>query len=219
MDWFDYISIASYVLMGASYLMRDIIWLRGLSIFASGFDAVAAWGTSNRQMTWGLQVAMDILFITTNLIYIFVILRAQWKVRQLSQDMKMVHKTQFPSLSAHEFHKLAKITKSVEWLPGEKLTRAGIRPEAIYLIVDGEVLVTRDSMPIVLGCGKLVGEMSFIKDRPAFATVVAIKPTRTLAFDQAKLAALIKKNEVIRSAVYGVFTHDVLGKMPSVDAA
>ena len=72
-----------------------------------------------------------------------------------------------------------------ELSPGAILLTEGSRPDAISLIVRGilNVFLGSDSNnPIaVLGPGHLVGEMSFLEDRPASATVVAIEPSTILS--------------------------------------
>jgi len=105
-----------------------------------------------------------------------------------------------PTHSTHSMHSgLAVLSRlsgqDIDWIldfgvetelaPGTILLREGFRPDAISLIGRGMLNVflgTDSNNPIaVLGPGHLVGEMSFLENRPASASVVATETSVVLS--------------------------------------
>ncbi len=75
--------------------------------------------------------------------------------------------------------------------PGAVLIREGQPVGSLYVILDGilEVsgpAVTQDK-PIRLGCGEVLGEVSFVDSRPPMATVTAAEVTTVLAIPRTEL--------------------------------
>jgi diguanylate cyclase (GGDEF)-like protein len=79
--------------------------------------------------------------------------------------------------------------------PGAALLRRGEPNSRMYVVVSGELRVDLDApdgAPLArIGTGETVGEMSLLGRQPATATVVAEKPTRLLAIDEASFYWLI----------------------------
>ena len=75
---------------------------------------------------------------------------------------------------------------------GAVLIRQGQPIEALYILLTGALEVTgsgiEQARPIQLGCGEVVGEVSFVDSRPPLATVTAGADCEVLAVPRAKLA-------------------------------
>lgn len=73
------------------------------------------------------------------------------------------------------------------------ITEEGVRPESLYLVLQGLLQVAVASggnRPLaVLGPGELIGEVSLLEDRPASATVKAVEPSVLLAIPRQALGA------------------------------
>src|SRR5437870_2515256 len=96
----------------------------------------------------------------------------------------------------------------VEWLiahgsrqhvaPGTVLIEEGRQALALYLVLDGTLGVTvsalGDQWVSRLGCGAVVGEMSFIDARPPSATVAALDDAIVLAVPRPELAAKLERD-------------------------
>ncbi|MCG6873303.1 MAG: HAMP domain-containing histidine kinase [Gammaproteobacteria bacterium] len=79
--------------------------------------------------------------------------------------------------------------------PGDLLLEEGGDERAMYLILEGRVLVFRKSKQIaVLGPGQTLGEMSLIDERPRSASVRVEEPTRVIRFTAEHFSAFMAHN-------------------------
>lgn len=92
---------------------------------------------------------------------------------------------------------------------GEAVIEEDTKPDAIYLIVAGQVRVTKGISSSLsaefagpLGLGEIVGEMSFIDGSIASATLVADGEVTALRFDHVHLRAMIEADPPFAARLY-----------------
>lgn len=90
---------------------------------------------------------------------------------------------------------------------GAAVIREGDEPTGLYLIVSGEVQVSRmeDGEPLViahLGPGEVVGEISLVLRRPATATVTATHPTTVMYLPGAKFLDVVRDHSDLLAELY-----------------
>src|ERR1043166_5196310 len=81
---------------------------------------------------------------------------------------------------------------------GTILIREGHPVNAIYIVLQGALEVSGSGLsgsgPIRLGCGEVVGEMSFVDSRPPSATVTAVENMVVLAIPRPALVSKLERD-------------------------
>lgn len=98
----------------------------------------------------------------------------------------------FADLSRGELIELAKATEDMEVEEGKVLTHEGRTGSEFFVIIDGDVAVTKDGSEIRrLGPGEFFGEIALIEDRPRTATVTALTPLRFFVLTRQAFRSLL----------------------------
>jgi CRP/FNR family transcriptional regulator, cyclic AMP receptor protein len=98
----------------------------------------------------------------------------------------------FAGLSRNELLEVAKVTEDLEVEEGKALTREGQSGSEFFVIVDGEVAVTKDGTEIrTLGPGDFFGEIALLEDTPRTATVIAKTPLRFFVLTRQAFRSLL----------------------------
>jgi len=98
----------------------------------------------------------------------------------------------FAGLSRNELLEVAKVTEDLEVEEGKALTREGQSGSEFFVIVDGEVAVTKDGTEIrTLGPGDFFGEIALLEDTPRTATVIAKSPLRFFVLTRQAFRSLL----------------------------
>jgi CRP-like cAMP-binding protein len=101
----------------------------------------------------------------------------------------------------------------VEWLvqvgakravtPGTLLIQEGVPIDALFIVLGGSLRVAAQGKELArIGCGEIVGEMSFLDARPPSATVQALEKALVLAVPRALLAAKLRADAPFAARFY-----------------
>jgi CRP-like cAMP-binding protein len=109
----------------------------------------------------------------------------------------------FQNLSRGELVELAKRTEDMEVEEGKVLAREGDLGSEFFVVVDGEVSVTKDGRELRrLSAGDFFGEIALIWDSPRrTATVTAATPLRFFVLTRQAFRSLIDHHPDIESSV------------------
>ena len=108
------------------------------------------------------------------------------------------------ALSDRELHSLTGIANERTIPAGHKLITAGEKGVAMYIILEGQVQVSRGGTSLsVLGPGQHVGEMALLapNDIVRSADVVAMETTRVLQIAAWDLSTFIDSNPAVAKAI------------------
>jgi CRP-like cAMP-binding protein len=75
---------------------------------------------------------------------------------------------------------VASVLDETRFLPEDVLMREGALEDWLFVLVEGEVEVTRSDRRVTMGAGSVVGELAVLDPQPRSATVTALTPV--LAF-------------------------------------
>ena len=109
----------------------------------------------------------------------------------------------FRNLSRAELVELAKVTEDMEVKEGKVLAREGEIGQEFFVIVDGEVVVTKGGQEIRrLSSGDFFGEIALIWDSPRrTATVTAATPLRFFVLTRQGFRSLVAHQPEIEAKV------------------
>jgi CRP/FNR family transcriptional regulator, cyclic AMP receptor protein len=108
----------------------------------------------------------------------------------------------FSGLSRNELLEVAKITEDLEVDEGKPLTREGQSGSEFFVIVNGEVLVTKGGQELrTLGPGDFFGEIALLEDSPRTATVTAKTPLRFFVLTRQAFRSLLAHQPEIEQKV------------------
>ena len=204
-----FIHIAN-VLYLSSYLVKDILWLRALTIV--GGLTIIAYYVFMPSPVWA-AIAWNVLFLLINAWQIRLLLIERRPV-QLDPESLRLHQLAFRSLTPREFAKVVKIAKWTDAGEGEPIVRRGEALDRMMVIVSGRVRVDAPSGATVeLRPGCFIGEMSFMTGDKPNADVVSLEPTRFASWRQKDLHDLLSGSVELRAAVQDVLGADLVAKL------
>ena len=197
----------AFGLIAFSFLVKDILWLRIVSILASLFSVFYNWVIPIEPM-W-IAMGWNFIFILLNLYHIAVIIYEKRPV-QMSPKHKELYETMFKGMTPVEFLKITKIADWVHFKSGEVITQQKHAVETLNLIYNGTVDVAVDSKKVAeLKDGQFVGEMSFLTEKPATAACIVKHDSECLVWSQAKFKELLKRNPSLYFTIQSLLSAQV----------
>jgi CRP-like cAMP-binding protein len=99
----------------------------------------------------------------------------------------------FGGCSKKHLQQLAGIADEIDLREGKVLTREGAPGREFFVLLEGQVVVTRDGKTVnTLGPGDFFGEMALIGHQPRSATVTATTPVRALVMTEMNFKRLLR---------------------------
>jgi CRP/FNR family cyclic AMP-dependent transcriptional regulator len=126
-------------------------------------------------------------------------------VRLFKQDTKVEalgRAPLFEGLSRKELIQLARVSEDLEIPAGRMLCKEGERGQEFFVIVDGEVDITRRGKRVAArGGGDFFGEISLLEETPRMATVKAKTPLRVFVLTRRDFRKLVDENPNVERKV------------------
>jgi hypothetical protein len=207
---FDLIGNLAFVLTTVAYTVKDIVWLRTLSILSS-----LTWITylfTRTEVLW-ISVFWNCVFISVNATRIFLLYRESRAIK-LSEEERSLHQALFPQLSLVDFARLVATGRWVNLEPGTVVIEQGKPVRDVLLVCDGAAAIEIDGVPLRYTSGlEFLGEVSFLTHDVAAATVRVASPMHCLAWPHDALRALLRESLAIRFALRSVMSGDLARKL------
>jgi len=194
-----------------AYLVKDILWLRVLTILACIAGIVFNYFVPATPL-WAV-INWNLIFIIINVVQILIIIKERSGV-DFTDEEKELYQTLFKNFAPFEFMKLLRLGKWLNAKKGQVLAVEQQWLDSVMLIYNGLVSVETDGEQIAqLKDGSLVGEISFITKGDAIATVRALEPTRYLSWSKEDMHHLLMRNPNMKFAMETVFSADLTKKL------
>jgi|TARA_B100000085_G_scaffold192384_1_gene176277 hypothetical protein len=198
----------AFGLIAFSFLVKDILWLRIVSILASAFSIFYNWVIPVEPM-W-IAIHWNLVFIVLNLYHIAVIIYEKRPVHMNPKD-KELYETLFKDLSPVEYLKISKIADWKKFKAGQKVIKQGSPVKDLVLIYNGTVDVAVDNAKVAeLRDGQFVGEMSFLTEKPATATCITKHATECLVWKQDEFKELLKRNPSLYYSIQSLLSNQLI---------
>jgi len=210
-DWQSWTGHISYLILAASYLVTNMVYLRVLAAIALSMEMVYLYSGGDKPLWVG--VLWSLLFVAINVVQLILIYREKVRSRLSGEDKKL-RAWLFPNLGDVDFHHLLRVSRRGVMPAGAALTTQGEHLDYLYVITEGVAEVVVNGRPVAtLREGSLVGEVSFFREDVATATVVAKGELRALAVGRTELRKLMKERESLHRALHESMGFDLGSKL------
>jgi CRP-like cAMP-binding protein len=107
-------------------------------------------------------------------------------------------------LTANDWTLIADKARRTPFRKGQIMVHRGVKADGVYLLLQGRarVLFPSHAASRTMGPGEVCGEMSFLEDQPASASVVAEEAVEAYHLDQATLQNLFELFPHLASRFY-----------------
>ena len=201
----------AFGLIAFSFLVKDIFWLRIVSILASLFSVFYNYLIPLEPM-W-LAINWNFIFIAVNLYHIAVILYEKREVKMDAKNQEL-YDTLFSEMTPVEYLKISRAAKWELVKSGQRIITQGMPVPDLYLIYNGTVDVIVDNEQIAeLKDGEFVGEMSFLTEKVATATCKVKYDAQCLVWKQKEFKELLKRNPSLYFTIQSVLSSQVSDKL------
>ena len=203
----------AFGLIAFSFLVKDILYLRVLSILASLFSVLYNFYIPVEPM-W-LAINWNIIFVLVNIYHIAVIIYEKRPVKMSTKE-KELHETMFRGLTPVEFLKITKIAKWKKYKTPLPIITQGKPVNDLILIYNGTVdVLVNDNKVAELKDGQFVGEMSFLTEKPATATCKVEHNAECLVWPQKDFKDLLKRNPSLYFTIQSLLSEQVSNNLVS----
>ncbi len=197
----EVVANTSYAILLASYIMRDILWLRVLTVISLGFEIPYFY--FQLEPLWD-GIGWDVAFILINVYWIARLVFERRPVH-LTGEQKRLWETALHRLHPRHARALFKRATYKSIAPNEIISAPGDTFDELALISEGKVGLRMDGEEIEeLGPGHFVGSAAFLEkdlEFPTVATIFAAEQTRLMTWNKNELRTLIERDNQLSTAV------------------
>lgn len=191
------VNIANVVYLW-SYSVRDIFWLRVLTVLAGGL--LLPYYYLQASPLW-LPIGWNVFFIGINLFWITLLLSERRPV-PFTDEERRLYDLAMPNLSEREAYKFLELARRDTIASGTELLTQGEPVKTLSLIVGGTVTVGLDGHEVDrLGEGSFLGSIAYLNNDAGFSapvTVRATEGTTLLQWDFKTLDTILAANPHLR---------------------
>ncbi len=203
---FVHLATLGYVL---GFLCKNQILLRMLMLVATTSYIVYYFYFPEIPL-WGAIIGSSLLIIanivgTTRLIFDRFPFSINTEHRAIFENLK--------GLQPGEFRRLMKVAEVQTADSDIILTKEGMHPDYLYFVIEGQPKASKGQSSFPMEAKKFVGEVSFILNYPASATVSLPKGSSYARWDRTELSKILAKNPSLGQAFEALIGRDTAHKV------
>lgn len=197
----EVIANTSYVLLLASYIMRDILWLRILTVISLGFEIPYFYFQADP--LWA-GISWDVAFVVINVYWIARLVYERRPVH-FSEEQQRLYEVALHRLHPHHARKLFKSGTQKSLAADEVMAEEGDVLDEVALITEGKIALQMHNKKVEeLSHGHFIGTAAFLErggDWQTLTTIVAVEPTQMITWNKRQLSKLIEDDNQLGLAI------------------
>ena len=202
----------SYVLIAVSYWLTNMFWLRLVAVVGLSLEILYFWLSGGDLRT---GIGWDLIFISINLYQIYRLVNDRLSLRLPEPDRELLRSV-FAGLDDAQIARLLIAGELCEITEGTTLAEENQPLRKLFFICAGRVKVTIAGREVShLERGNFVGEVAFLTEKPATATVIAEGAVRALVFETGKLNQFFRHEAEVAGLIYQLLGRELAHKIRS----
>jgi len=200
----------SYLLIAVSYWLTDMFWLRLVAIVGLTLEIIYFLFSGGDLRT---GIGWDVVFIAINAYQLSRLMQDRLSLR-LPADERELLRNVLTGLDDAQIARLLVAGRFSDIAKGTMLAEENQPLEKLFFICAGHVRVTIGGREVAhLEKGNFVGEVAFLTEKPATATVVAEDSVRALVFERAELSRFFRNEAEVAGLIYQLLGRELANKI------
>jgi CRP-like cAMP-binding protein len=200
----------AYLLLGISYFLTSMYWLRIVALLGLVLEIVYFSFTGGNLFA---GIFWSVMFIAINAYQLFWLMLEKLNLRLPEKEAPLLRE----ALSGLDDAQISRLLKAAEWKDfqhGEVLTRQDAPVDALYFMCSGRANVeVNKTLVTYLEKGAFIGEIAYLTGNPATATVIIDENSRVLKFSKMRMAKVTAADPQINGIIYQLLGRDLAMKM------
>jgi CRP-like cAMP-binding protein len=200
----------SYLLIAISYWLTDIFWLRVVAVVGLSLEILYFWHSGGDLRT---GMGWDLIFIAINLYQLYRLVKDRLSLRLPEADRDLLRSV-FTGLDDPQIARLLIAGEFCDFAGGTTLAAENEALDRIFFVCSGRARVMIGGREVsLLEKGSFVGEVAFLTDKRATATVIAEGDMRALAFGRGELRQFFEKETEVAGLIYQLLGRELANKI------
>ena len=215
-DWiYPFLLNCAYCIWLASFLSKDIVWLRSLTICGNIF--VLPFYLHNFDTLW-VSIIWVGIYTAINSVMLFLIYLERRPI-VLSELEQKIYDSTFKSLEPRLYKKIIDMGNWEDLKPNVTLVNRDSDLDSLMLVVEGEAeVILKHGERKFIPAGGFIGEQSFITGQKTSADVTTgEEKTKILRWNSNILRNYINDKESLKDNIDLILTADLIHKIRSMD--
>jgi CRP-like cAMP-binding protein len=208
-DFIPYLANVAAALMLIGFTFRDQMWLRTFAVMGNLCFIFYYFLVSDTPLWTAIVSAFAIIAVN---IFIMSKIAKDHRIFKLTAEEMMLF-ARLPGLTPGQYKQVLGIT---QWHTPEsamQLTQEGVMPESLHYVLEGKVEVKRGRKKFSIGPHAFIGELAFLRAKPATASTHAQPGALLASWKQDALRNLMTSNDGIRKALDSLLSVDMAEKI------